>query len=155
MSQTVPLKGIGFWKNGECHRYPQPQWLVQHGWHTEDLDRIVAYLRSGNEYLSEMGYSYCRFANCSDKCADKNGVSSFTDGEWMWPEGLAHYIEKHSVILPEEFISTMQSNHWQVPASAGLLPATPWERPVRSSSIRFWLRWARKYSPWYYRLIFW
>ena len=36
-------KCVGFRKNDEGRRYPQPQWLVRHGWHAEDLGRILAY----------------------------------------------------------------------------------------------------------------
>jgi hypothetical protein len=152
---TIDVRIVGYWKNEEkrCRRYPKPQWLVQHGWHAEDLDRIIAYLRSGKEYLSYMGYSQCRFEDCQDACARQNGVSDITDGKWIWPQGLAHYIEKHSVILPEEFIDTMRSNHWQVPQCPDL-------RRIHSQACkipanRFWLKWARKYSPWYYHPIFW
>ena len=31
------------------------------------------------------------------------GSRDLTDGIWVWPEGLAHYVDIHSVGLPEEF----------------------------------------------------
>jgi hypothetical protein len=43
-----------------------------------------------------MGYSQCRF------CGIQNGSGEFTDGLLIWPEGLAHYVEKHHVRLPSE-----------------------------------------------------
>ena len=43
------------------------------------------------------------------------GSSDLTDGVWLWPEGLAHYVEVHGLPLPEEFIATMKGNSWQPP----------------------------------------
>src|SRR5436305_9788531 len=99
--RTNPLKKVGYWKSADNRRYPKPQWLVRPGWHAGESDQIVGYLRAGNPCLSWFGASHCRFR----VCRQANGSSDFTDGEWIWPEGLAHYLEKHSVILPEEFVS--------------------------------------------------
>ena len=33
-----------------------------------------------------------------------------TDGVWLWPEGLYHYVEDHNVRLPKEFISHIRLN---------------------------------------------
>ena len=43
------------------------------------------------------------------------GDSDLYDGEWIWPTGLAHYVEFHTVRLPEEFIKTMARNSWRRP----------------------------------------
>jgi len=32
------------------------------------------------------------------------GRGELTDGVYVWPEGLAHYLEKHNVRLPQEFV---------------------------------------------------
>ena len=32
------------------------------------------------------------------------GPSEFSDGVWVWPEGLVHYVLEHAVRLPEEFL---------------------------------------------------
>jgi len=33
-----------------------------------------------------------------------NGAVEYTDGMYVWPEGLAHYIHDHAVRLPEELV---------------------------------------------------
>ena len=38
------------------------------------------------------------------------GSAEFTDGVWAWPAGLVHYVLKHDVRLPEEFISHVLTN---------------------------------------------
>jgi hypothetical protein len=60
-----------------------------------------------------MGYSFCRFV-CGIADWDM-GSADFCDGDWLWPEGLAHYVEKHSVRLPDEFIECMRLRSWQPP----------------------------------------
>jgi hypothetical protein len=62
------------------------------------------------------------------------GSREFTDGEWVWPEGLVHYVECHSVVLPEIFIEHCRSKGWK-PAAASA---------ARSREIdeTFWRAWA-------------
>ena len=64
-------------------------------------DKVVAYLKAGREHESWCGYSACRL------CGASNGSRCLTDGQWAWPEGLAHYVEEHSVGLPAEFVASI------------------------------------------------
>ena len=50
----------------------------------------------------------CRF------CNEFNGTGELTDGTYVWPEGLAHYVTEHNVRLPEGFVSHARSTgpHW-------------------------------------------
>ncbi|GAA2556557.1 hypothetical protein GCM10010435_29040 [Winogradskya consettensis] len=66
-----------------------------------DVQRAVAtYLRSGTCFVATAGWSVCRL------CGVANGTTELTDGEhFVWPEGLAHYVEEHGVVLPEEVVA--------------------------------------------------
>ena len=58
---------------------------------------VAAYLRSGTVFVAAAGVSVCRL------CGAANGGTEQTDGEhFVWPEGLAHYVEEHGVRLPNE-----------------------------------------------------
>jgi len=131
----VVLKAIGFWRdnNGIFKLCPSPQSLVRAGWHLAERERILDYLRSGFAFLSYGGWSTCRFG-CA--AGQSNGCCDFTDGEWAWPEGLAHYVQCHDVMLPEEFVETMWANNWCVPDVADLVPPGMWR-----DDLRFWLEW--------------
>jgi hypothetical protein len=59
------------------------------------------------------------------------GSSSCDDGEWTWPEGLAHYVERHSVLLPDEFVATMRENGWRIPSEMVFSSA-------RRKGVGFW-----------------
>jgi hypothetical protein len=43
-----------------------------------------------------------------------------TDGAYMWPLELSHYVQKYHVTLPKEFVAPMASLHWKPPAEETL-----------------------------------
>ena len=131
MTGMASLKAVGYWRPSErlinyyrTHGYggrrrtaseiaalperppsplPSPAALVAPEWNQADLPSILAYLRAGQEWIRFSGWSYCRFG-CGI-APSALGDRDLTDGVWVWPEGLAHYVEVHAVRLPDEFIS--------------------------------------------------
>jgi hypothetical protein len=61
-------------------------------------DMVVAHLKAGETIHRWKGWSNCRICGCV------NGTVCVTDGVWVWPVGLAHYVEEHNVGLPAEFV---------------------------------------------------
>ena len=51
-----------------------------------------------------MGYSYCRI------CGNTLGSYERTDGTYIWPVDLSHYIRYHEIRLPMEFIKHIRTN---------------------------------------------
>ena len=41
----------------------------------------------------------------------------YTDGVWLWPEYLSHYVKHYRLKLPTAFVETMRINNWEAPAS--------------------------------------
>jgi hypothetical protein len=80
-----------------------PKCLVDPTWAEEDRSNIVEYLSSARDALFFGGPSFCRFGCGLNGCTEKS------DGVWMWPEGLAHYVRFHNVRLPDEFLTHMRS----------------------------------------------
>ncbi|HEY1188039.1 MAG TPA: hypothetical protein VGE74_10300 [Gemmata sp.] len=78
------------------------------------------------------------------------GGRDLTDGVWMWPEGLAHYVECHAVRLPDEFVSTMESHGWEPPRPPQLPPATraalASERGGKIANVWFWKWWSWRHA---------
>jgi len=93
---------------------------------------LAAYLDSGQVYEKYRGYSSCRFGCGIDHSL--MGANDLTDGKWVWPEGLSHYIRVHSVLLPQEFISWVTDRSPIPPASS------------EKHDFEFWISWgfARK-----------
>jgi hypothetical protein len=96
------LKAIGFWITDLYdEKQPAPQELV--GAMPADQRALIAnYLAAGMTHESYLGLSWCRFG-CGINWV-LMGSRDLTDGTWAWPEGLAHYVRDHNIVLPEEFV---------------------------------------------------
>ena len=142
------LKAVGYW-NHEVWRFsdvppedlvaltagfPHPGRLVEALGVSAADERMLRYLRSGHRHMTFFGGSYCRFG-CT---TGVEGISCVTDGTWVWPEGLAHYVEVHHVPLPGEFLTSMKRHLWRVPPWASLLAAS------RHWDSTFWVEWTTR-----------
>jgi len=95
------LKPAGFWSTGKDSLLPHPDDLRDRAWNPKERRAVIAYLRSGQVHQQWMGSSYCR-CGCEEPTP---GGADLTDGVWVWPEGLPHYIEEHGVQLPADFVA--------------------------------------------------
>lgn len=135
---------IGYWRPltiGERWEHdsavlPDPRELIDHSWNPEDKRRIVEYLRHGRTVVTYMGYSYCRFS-CGVPY-NAMGTSEMTDGVWSWPEGLAHYVEVHSVRLPSDFMSHARSHRFAIPRDLDVSALG------NNYDLTFWITWGRR-----------
>jgi len=91
------LKTLGYWAS----RYdigpaslPDPQNYVDESWDPDERDLIVRYLEAGKKHAQWRGMSSCRFCDC------RNGSACLTDGTYVWPQGLSHYLREHAVRPP-------------------------------------------------------
>jgi len=50
------------------------------------------------------------------------GSKELTDGVFVWPEGLHHYVSRYNVVLPEEFVEHMKLNNFNVPENVKIVP---------------------------------
>ena len=93
---------IGYWCGAterppdEDERWPDPRDLIDESWSNQERGLVASYLEHGFKPWAFMGHSECRL------CGTLNGSAEFTDGVYLWPEGLAHYVREHSVKLPAE-----------------------------------------------------
>ncbi len=133
----IELKLVGYWRHvlSQCD-WPEPQFLPTLNYNTEEKTRITAYLNSGIRIWEALGYSHCRF-DCGIP-AKKMGCSDVTDGIWLWPEGLVHYIEVHNILLPSDFLLYMMRANWKV---ACAFSKDELEENSKGCA-QFWLDWA-------------
>ncbi|MEV7686430.1 hypothetical protein ACFW1F_22570 [Streptomyces bungoensis] len=78
-----------------------------------DEDRVLAYLESGLEIYSTMGAE--RDVLTGDEWITGAG-SLVTDGTWLWPTDLVHYVRRHHAVLPQEFLDHIRTNDYTVAA---------------------------------------
>ena len=130
------LNRIGYW----CRDEPQgqetedrifihPSRVVDSNWELKCRPQIIQYLKSAPTLWHFRGLSPCRFG-----CGE-NGSGEQSDGQWLWPEGLAHYVEQHHVKLPDDFVANMRQNAFTVPKSGS--------DGIRSTA--FWRSWCSQY----------
>ena len=140
MTVTRTLKAVGYWWSPERPNFPHPNDLIDPEWCAGDRSRAVAYLRTGIVYVQWRGHSHCRF-RCGAKPSEM-GSRCLTDGIWVWPEGLSHYVEQHLVTLPSEFVRTMRRRDWGIPVNRRL--------PTREShgdpDDSYWIQWSVRRS---------
>lgn len=99
---------IGYWHSEDQPFWPDPAWFVDEEWVASDRSRVLTYLRGGVVLWAAAGMSWCRF-----RCADRwCGSTETTDGHFLWPAGLAHYVEHHAVRLPQEFVAHALRADW-------------------------------------------
>jgi hypothetical protein len=94
---------IGYWASTQDNTWPDVEGFVDATWDAAKRARVVGYLRRGRRWRGYRGFSRCRL------CGEPNGSSELTDGSWVWPEGLAHYVEDHYVRLPEAFVRSVSA----------------------------------------------
>jgi hypothetical protein len=90
---------IGYWRGRGAAGWPDPVEFVDSAWDADDRDIVVDYLSRGFLVGAFMGYSPCRICGCD------NGALELSDGVYIWPEGLAHYLAAHDVRPPDPFVS--------------------------------------------------
>lgn len=97
--EPIRLTLLGYWSGPDAvGSWPSPAEFVDLSWNEDDRDFIASYLWQGQVARAYMGYSRCRF------CGQDNGDLELSDGTFVWPSGLAHYITEHGVRLPEKFV---------------------------------------------------
>lgn len=93
---------IGYWHSHLEPHFPDPAWFIDPEWDVVERGQVIAYLKAGQPMpYASMGLSWCRF-----RCGINNlGSGEFSDGKYVWPEGLVHYLEAHQLRLPEVVVA--------------------------------------------------
>lgn len=105
------MKLIGYWNSKYEDRYIDPAELIDDDYYKNldpaydrcNFSDIINYLKSGFIVNRYIGYSECRI------CGKMLGTHERTDFEYIWPDQLDHYVEEHSVKLPEEFLDKIMN----------------------------------------------
>ncbi|XAM01063.1 hypothetical protein OT109_06675 [Phycisphaeraceae bacterium D3-23] len=106
------LKSVGYWWSENEPELPHPKQFVDLQWSETERAKVVRYLSDSYSmpYIL-MGPSWCRF-ECG---VNDMGCLDLTDGTWIYPEGFAHYVDKHSVKPTEEFLNHLRAIDFRMP----------------------------------------
>jgi len=101
---------VGYWRlrQEDLPNLPHPAELVDPGWDPKVRRKISTYLKRPAFALTYVyaGYSPCRLCGLPNGCAERS------DGVFVWPEGLAHYVDAHDVRLPDDFVEHALGTPW-------------------------------------------
>lgn len=92
------LVRIGYWLGDRAPGWPDPGRWVDPAWAEEEREELAGYLDRGMVARAYMGKSICRL------CGELVGALELSDGTYVWPEGLSHYVRVHGVRLPAEIV---------------------------------------------------
>lgn len=94
------IRLIGYWLGPNAAGWPDVHDFVDRSWDRSERQMVIERLHTGEPapWMS-MGKSRCRF------CEVRNGYREYSDGTFLWPEGLVHYLEEHDVRLPHEVVT--------------------------------------------------
>lgn len=93
----VHLQRLGYWGDRDSG-LPSPTALVDDSWDEAERDLVTNHLARGFVARAYMGRAACRI------CGEQIGSLELTDGVYIWPEGLVHYVTVHHVRLPEPVV---------------------------------------------------
>ena len=94
----MTLRLVGYWNGELAHGWPDILDYMDAGWDEDERHAVSQYVSSGTLARTFMGHSICRL------CGAANGFAEYTDGRYIWPSGLGHYVDEHNVRLPDEFV---------------------------------------------------
>ena len=138
---TLKLHMLGYWGMSRYEPLlPHPQDFVDYDWPEEERERIAKYLLGGYMVCIYGGCAVDRF--CYGRDGDINqemGDSELTDGIYCWPIGLAVYVRKYSVRLPEFFHQHIRMQNYIPPDHSQFEGKYEFD-----TSLRKWINWTRR-----------
>ena len=128
---------IGYWRSSREPHWPAPFDFVDDDWDREERELVATYLDAAPATpWTYLGYSWCRIClpepqrdarRLEDReeieivvngtvlkgykslPGEQNGSGERSDGTYLWPEGLSHYVREHSVRLPQSVVQHIRS----------------------------------------------
>jgi hypothetical protein len=85
------MKRIGFWRKFVVSK-EELSWPEEGKLPLDTKQKIVDFLNKGKVYKVTRGWSNCRI------CGKMNGTICLKNGEFIYPEGYAHYIIDHNIM---------------------------------------------------------
>ena len=126
-TESPPMRSklvlIGYWLGPDAPGWPDPTGFVDTSWNEDERKAVTQYLHRGVQApWQDMGPSRCRL------CGMLNGTQELMNGTFLWPEGLAHYLEEHSVRLPRRIVDQMLHGNAELPTWVVDPSIVDWDR---------------------------
>lgn len=110
--ENWPHNWFGLWKTSEAEVAQVPLFtdVVDPKWNPPDLADILDYLRNCPVALAcGAGAGACPL--CGETLNDLGCQRS--DGVWVWPASLEHYVSRHHVRLPDRMVEQIRGRQYR------------------------------------------
>ncbi len=114
----MTLRSVGFWTTEEHPLLPDPTYHIDHRWDMGERIKVIRYLRDAPKANAKTSEIRCRL-KCSSSLGF--GFQTLTDGDFIWPESFAHYVETHGVKPPEDFLQHIRNNEYRIPRDSAII----------------------------------
>lgn len=85
--------------------------LKYRDWEVSQRKEICDYLSGGHLVFSAISYSSkCPFCETS-----LNTSTIVSDGEWVWPRRLSHFVECHEFFIPDAMFASIRQKAFKMP----------------------------------------
>jgi hypothetical protein len=95
---------MGYWLTSKVNDprkfLPWPADFIDNTWDVTEREAVAIYLDKAPDIKFWKGWSVCRLCG-----KNINGSTDKSDGIYVWPAGLSHYVREHNVKPPKEFIN--------------------------------------------------
>ena len=125
-----PYKWVGFWPAELCDENGNfdIEYYRNENWQCPNKDKIIQYLKSCNAVAGQVASIKC------PECDIMLPRASYSyDNVWLWPDQLAHEVEAHNIVLPDNFVAHITKNHYTPPVKL-ILPMDKWPWPDSSKN---------------------
>ncbi len=118
-------KWFGFWRDGhgKDDHLPLLKLWIEPNWQPSDRADLVRYIEQSPVVVAASNVqSPCPI------CGRLLSSSSFqSDGVWLWPQDLIHYLAEHWIRIPDEFADRIRANGYTPPESVAVeIDQLPW-----------------------------
>jgi hypothetical protein len=79
-------------------------------WRPRDKKKLLNYLEKAPVLMTSGPSATCLVCGCDVGNNSKN----HSDGVWVWPAGLSHYVREHAVVLPQAFVDHIRERKYSV-----------------------------------------
>ncbi len=98
--KPADLKKVGFWWSENEPTLPKVESFIDQDWNPQEREIVQRYLDIRGQPINQCrGTSKCRI------CGVSNGSKDMSDGHYIWPSGLIHYLMMHQVKPADDFIA--------------------------------------------------
>ncbi|HEY1187308.1 MAG TPA: hypothetical protein VGE74_06600 [Gemmata sp.] len=121
---TWPHNWYGIWEGTvyTTENLPNIHFAIDPFWEPDDKGGLMAYIAQAP--INWVSTPSCRCLLCESKLPQ---ICYQSDGYWVWPRSLSHYLYWHSVVLPERLVEHIRNQDYVPPEQiSGPVHLLPW-----------------------------